>query len=174
MKVHLGDELMQQVFWITECIALGRFATEGRCEYLVEQGINRILNVSDAASVVSPATHCFDEVVHCPLLDVSRIPDDAAISILDTLHSLLTPEGARVYVHCTAGQLRSPTIVWLYLVACGIDPHEAGTLIGKRAPDAAPGHSKLVDEQLVVRVMAHGRDNFLPPPREDILRPVEI
>ena len=174
MKVHLGDEMMHQVFWITECIALGRFATEGRCEYLVEQGVNRILNVSDAGNVVSPATHSFDEVVHFPLLDVSRIPDAEAIEILDALHALLTPEGARVYVHCTAGQIRSPTIVWLYLVACGLDPYEAGTLIGDRAPDAAPGHSKLVDEQLVVRVMAHGCDKFLPIPRAEILRPVEI
>ena len=174
MKVHLGDELLQHVFWITECIALGKFATEGRCEHLTEQGINRILNVSDAASVVSPATHCFGEVVHHPLLDVRRIPDDTAIEILDTLHRLLTPEGARVYVHCTAGQIRSPTIVWLYLVACGVEPHAAGNLIGHRAPDAAPGHSKLVDEQLIVRVIAHGRDHFLPIPREEILRPVEI
>ena len=174
MKVHLGDELMHQVFWITECIALGKFATEGRCEYLAEQGITRILNVSDSASVVAPETHPFEEVAHCPLLDVCRIPDETAITILDALHALVTPEGARVYVHCVAGQMRSPTIVWLYLVACGIDPHEAGNIIGHRAPDAAPGHSKLVDEKLVVRVIAHGRDNYLPIPREEILRPVEI
>lgn len=174
MKVHLGDEMMRQVFWITECIALGKFATEGRCECLIEQGINRILNVSDAASVVSPQTHCFEAVEHYPLLDVERIPDATAIEILDALHALVSPEGAKVYVHCTAGQIRSPTIVWLYLVACGIDPHEAGNIIGHRAPDAAPGHSKLIDEKLVVKVIAHGREHFLPIPREEILRPVEI
>ena len=96
------------------------------------------------------------------------------IDVIDRKIIELLQENSRVYVHCTAGQLRSPTIVWLYFVACGIEPHAAGTLIGERAPDAAPGHSKLVDEALVVRVIRHGQDNYLPLPRPEILTPVEF
>ena len=29
---------------------------------------------------------------------------------------------SQVYIHCIAGQLRSPTALWLYLMACGVPP----------------------------------------------------
>ncbi len=84
---------------------------------------------------------------------------------------MLSVDGSRVYVHCIACQNRSPTILWLYFVACGMDDNAAKELISQRCPVAVPGHNSLVDEQLVARVREHGRGNFLPLQDPSVLEP---
>ena len=83
---------------------------------------SRGFNVSDTPSVLRAGSRQFREVAWHPVVDRQRIPDGDAISCLTTLHRMVCEEGARVYVHCVAGWSRSPTVVWLYLVACGVSP----------------------------------------------------
>jgi protein-tyrosine phosphatase len=93
------------------------------------------------------------------------------MACLDAIHEMLCVSDSKVYIHCVAGQNRSPTILWLYFVACGMPPTVAKSLITERAMDAVPGHQQLVDDQLVAAVVAHGAKQFIPLSDPDILTP---
>ncbi len=164
-------DLRHRVYWITRRIAQGAFATDARAEYLLAEGITHVLNVSDAPSVVAAANGGFQCVRDCPVRDLERIPDDVAVRCLDALHAMLCDPGSKAYIHCTAGQNRSPVVLWLYLVACGLSRDKAAKMITDRSPDAVPVHSRLVDDQLVSLAQRRGRDHFLPLPDGDILSP---
>ncbi len=156
------SELRNRIYWITKRIAQGQFATRERAVILREQGITHVLNVSDSGSIISASEFGFQEVIDCPLVDFQRIPDDLVGRTLDVLHSMLAQSESCVFIHCVAGQNRSPSILWLYFVACGMQPEDARTLITDRSPDAVPGHHKLVDRGLEEFVKLHGALHYLP------------
>lgn len=163
-------ELMRtQIFPITRGISQGPFASPPRSDDLLAAGVTHILNVGESPSVLRAGEGSFREVAWRPVADLERIPDEAARECLDTLHRMLTEPDSRVYVHCVAGWNRSPTVVWLYLVACGADPPQARQAIGRRSPSAVPAHPKLIDERLVSFVRSHGGANYLPHPRPEAL-----
>jgi len=87
------------------------------------------------------------------------------------LHQMVSESDARVYVHCIAGLNRSPTIAWLYLVACGLLPDDATRMIEMRSPDSIAPHPKLVDARLIGAMQKLGAERFLPHPRMDALSP---
>jgi hypothetical protein len=153
---------------VTRCLAFGAFATPARLPALRELAVTLLLNVSDGPSLLS-IEHGFVEVAWHPLPDFARLSTTEVLNCLDTLHRMVLAPASGVYVHCTAGQNRSPTITWLYLVACGADGHSAKRWITDQAPDAVPGHPALVDEQLVETVRHYGAERFLPLARADIL-----
>jgi Swiss Army Knife protein, DSP-PTPase phosphatase domain len=157
------------VFQITRSISLGPFASPKREPDLVAAGITHLLNVGEAPGVLTPRVGGFREVAWCPIVDLERIPDETAEDCLATLHRMVCEVQAHVYVHCIAGWNRSPTVVWLYLIACGRSPDEAKQLIEQAARDAIPGHSKLVDTALVEMVRRLGSESFLPHPRCEAL-----
>jgi Swiss Army Knife protein, DSP-PTPase phosphatase domain len=159
------------VFRITRSICLGPFASPARQRGLIAAGITHLLNVSEAPSVLAARAGGFREVVSYPIVDLERIPDDTAANCLDTLHRMVCEPDSQVYVHCVAGWNRSPTVVWLYLVACGLPPEEAKTTVEQGAPDAIPGHPKLVDAALVETVRRLGSCSFLPHPRPQAIEP---
>ena len=135
--------------------------------------ITHILNVGEAPSILTANDGQFRNVIWHPVTDLELIPEPLAVACLESLHQMLSEADARVYVHCIAGLNRSPTVVWLYLVACGIEPAEAKTIVEKRAPDAIAGHSKLVDAGLVAAAQKFGSEHFLPHPRPDVLIPAD-
>ncbi len=137
---------------------------------MLSAGITHILNVGESPSVLGPGDGPFAEITWRPIADLERIPDPLALEALDTLHRMVCVDGSRVYVHCVAGWNRSPTIVWLYLVACGVEATEAKNLIAARSWDAVPGHVKLVDAALVSTVQEHGA-RYTPHPRPAALEP---
>lgn len=155
------------MYRITPALSVGRFATPDRAADLLAAGVTHVLNVSAGANQVEPAAGGFREVVWFPLDDFRPIPEAAAATILDALHRMTAEPGAHVYVHCAAGQLRSPTVLWLYLVACGLDPAAAQAAIVERSPGAMPGSPRLVGPDLVRAVQRHGRANYRPHPRAE-------
>ena len=169
---NLRIGLETRVFWITKRIALGQFATPERALFLRNQGVTHVLNVGEGTSVVSTETHGFREVRDCPVVDLQRIRDDVALTAIDSLHAMLTAKDSRVFVHCVAGQNRSPTILWLYFLACGLSSADAKDLITSRSPDSVPGHKALVDARLVEFVRLHGAKNYLPLTDPSVLQPV--
>ncbi|MGL4421609.1 MAG: hypothetical protein ACRCZF_13155, partial [Gemmataceae bacterium] len=133
-----------------------------------------VLNVSDAASVIVAGEAGIVQVIDEPLSDQHRIPEARLLVILHTLHGMAAQPNAQVYVHCIAGQLRSPTILWLYLIACGIDADTARNWIETASPDAIPGTPRLVDPSMVPFVQKYGAKYFTPLPRGEILLPVRL
>ena len=150
------------MFRVTNDIYVGRFASRERLDKLRNLKITDILNVSDTASQLTTADGPFRSVSWFDIEDRVLIPIATAINAIDVIHRSLIADSGRIYVHCMAGWNRSPTIIWLYLLACGIPSGEATRLICAQAFDAVPGHSLLVDSTLTETVQAHGLANYLP------------
>ena len=160
------------IYRVTGALSVGRFPPADWAAFLLDRGVTHVLNVSGRPGEVAAGDGQFREVAWFPLDDSRRIPTGTALHILDELHRMAAEPGAHVYVHCTAGCLRGPTVLFLYLVACGLDPAAARTLIESRAPDACPGHDRMVGPDLILAVQQHGRAKFHPPPRAAVLEPV--
>jgi hypothetical protein len=161
------------MFRITECLSVGPFASPVRATRLLAAGVTHVLNVSDGPSVVSADTG-FVEVANVPMHDSRRLPVLTMTWALDTLHRMARPADAHVYVHCMAGQLRSPTILWLYLIALGVPPADARDWIEARSPDATAGHHRMVDHEHVLLAQKHGLANFFPHPRPNLIVPFPL
>lgn len=164
-------DVRRRIFSITRSLWLGPFASPERWPVLAASHITHILNVSEAPSVLSTADGPLREVAWIPVADLERVPDDLAVACLGTLHRMACQPDARVYIHCIAGQNRSPTILWLYLIACGLQPDRARAMIEAGACDAIPGHRRLVDDTLLGVVRRYGGRSLLPHPRPEILEP---
>jgi protein-tyrosine phosphatase len=163
------DNVRRRVYPITRALLLGPFASPERRPALLAAGVTHVLNVGEAPNILTPANGPFQEVAWHPITDLERIPDELALQCLSTLHRMACVPGSRVYVHCLAGWNRSPTVLWLYLVACGLEPSAAKEAVTARAWDAIPGHARLVDAQLVRLVQQHGLHKLLPHPRPEAL-----
>lgn len=158
------EEFADSAYWITPRIAVGMFLSPERAAELRDRGIRYVLNVGENPSVVHKEDFDFAEIVDRPLVDLARIPDDVAIFCIATILAMLrSSPDSKVYVHCLAGQNRSPTVVWLFLVACGIDQSAAKHRITKRVRNSVPGHRDLVDDRLIRRVVEYGRLHELTP-----------
>ncbi len=157
------------IFTLTAGIAQGRFATLSQLEPLRQAGVTHLLNVSDTPSHLQAEDGPFAEVAWHPLADDRRLPNDQALGVLDALHRMVCQPGSRVYVHCVAGWIRSPTIVWLYLLACARDREQTTQAIVSRNYDAQPGHPGLIDDELIRLVVQHGQGHYLPHPRGEVL-----
>lgn len=151
-----------QVHAITPRIYLGPFLTPERAAYLLAEGVTHVLNVSDAPSIIKPNAEGFVEVSECPLVDLTTIPDTVAKHIVDVIHKALCIPNGKIYVHCIAGQNRSPTAIWLFLVACGVQCDEAKRMIEIKSFDAVPGHHALADNRLIELVKEYGCVLTLP------------
>jgi len=173
MTPSFWQGLEQGIYWITGRVAIGRFVTPERCRHLSEQGVTHILNVADTPSLPATGQAGFRQVVDVPIVDLRRIPDATALACLDAIHAALAVSDSKLYVHCTAGQNRSPTIFWLYLVACGVDSDAAKRMITLRCPDAIPGHGHLLDDSLIEVVRSHGKVRGMPQGAESALEPVD-
>ncbi len=137
------------IFPITEKILLGRFLTPERAKLLSGLGVTHVLNVSDAPSVVSADDIGIREVIDVPIEDLKHFSVDVVEKALAAIHQNLHETDGTVLVHCTACQNRSPTIVWLYLIACGFEPDKAAAMITSVVRDAIPGHSSLVSPEVL-------------------------
>jgi len=112
----------------------------------------------------------FRAIHQIPMRDGIPIPQDVAINSIKILHDCLCEDDANIYVHCVAGWNRSPTVLWLYLIACGLDSVEARSRICRAAIDAVPAHPKLITPQVVNTVIEYGEKHFLPHPRAAVLQ----
>jgi hypothetical protein len=157
------------VFWITHSIAQGAYPNPEKINVLKAGGITHIFNVGTMPS--APATkESGMQVIDLPIVDLQRLPNAYVLEFLDQFHTSLSIPNSKAYIHCIAGQNRSPTLLWLYLLACGLKVDDARHLIEERTLDAVAGHAKLIDVQLVQAVQMHGK-SFLPLKRTELLEP---
>lgn len=158
---------------ITKALSVGPFASPERAKDLLEVGVTHVLNVSDGPSAVGTGAGSFVGVNWVPMSDSKRLPRATAVQALDALHELASVPDAHVYVHCVAGLVRSPTILWVYLISLGIPPKDARTWIEGRVPNANAGSSRMVDHEHLVLAQMHGLMHFFPHPRPDLVIPFE-
>jgi hypothetical protein len=161
------------MYRITKALSVGPFASPERAKDLLAAGVTHVLNVSDGPSAVGVGEGSFLGVNWVPMSDSRRLPRATAVRALDALHELASVPGSHVYVHCVAGLVRSPTILWLYLIALGVPPKDARTWIEGRVPNANAGSIRMVDHEHVVLAQMHGLMHFFPHPRPDLVVPFE-
>jgi hypothetical protein len=149
---------------VTKRLLFGPFLTQDRGALLRQLGVTHVLNVCEAPSIVTCAEAGFREIHDCAIADLAIIPADIAVTCVKSLHEMLRDEHSKVYVHCIAGQNRSPTIVWLYLIACGLPAADAKARVEAGAADAVPGHKSLANEELVGMIAEFGRQHLRPIP----------
>lgn len=158
------------IFWVTKAIAQGGFPLDEDFDALRQAGVTHLVNLDQPYfGATSLGQAGFTDIIIKMIPDGRRLPERTALETLHAMHSILCRPGMRVYVHCNAGISRSPTMVWLYLVACGKDPDEVARHIVAGSPSAIPGNPALVDLELLEKVKAHGRTHFQPHPRPEVL-----
>jgi hypothetical protein len=168
------QNMMSGVFWITPCIAQGAFPSEKMIAHLLAHNVTHILNVGTTPLGPEVSSPPFREVIWRPFPDLVRIPDQTAIDCMDVMFRVLQISDSRIYLHCLAGQNRSPTILWLFLMACGVSPASAQSMIEDRTLDAVAGHPCLIDGALVKTIRAHGKRHFQPLQRPQMVEAVEM
>ena len=161
------------MFRITECLSVGPFVPPEHAAKLRNAGVTHILNVSDVPSMVS-SENGFAEVADVPMSDSRRLTAATALQALDTLHRLVSVPDSHVYVHCIAGQIRSPTVLWLYLLALGVPLQDARDWIEMRSRNSVAGHYRMVDSEHVLLAQKHGLAHFFPHPRPNIIVPFPL
>ncbi len=158
------------IYWITRAIAQGGYPDETDCRLLRAGGVTHLFNFDlpylDAELFKQMG---FSGIVWKPIVDGRLIPKPVLLDCLDAIHQSLMLEGSKIFVHCHAGINRSPTILSLYFVACGIEPVAACKLIESASPYAVPGHPALCDASYVEFVQRHGREKYLPLLRPNVL-----
>jgi protein-tyrosine phosphatase len=159
------------MFRITECLSIGSFASRERAESLRAAGVTHVLNISDMPSEVSVADG-FANVAFVPMSDSRRLQPATLLRALDTLHELASVPDAHVYVHCVAGLVRAPTVLWLYLIALGVPAKDARTWIESRSKMANAGSSRMVDREHIRLAQMHGLMHYFPHPRPNLIVPV--
>jgi protein-tyrosine phosphatase len=162
------------MYRVTRVLSVGPFASPERAETLLAAGVTHVLNVSDAASEIISSERGFKGVAWVPMSDGHRLPFRSAVTALDALHEMVSAADSHVYVHCVAGMVRSPTILWLYLVSLGVPWKDAREWIQARSPMASAGSSRMVDHEHRQLAKQHGLANFLPLSRPDAIVPFEI
>jgi hypothetical protein len=159
------------MFRITQSISIGPYASLERADLLLRSGITHVLNVSDAPSEIV-AGHGFIDVDWIPMPDNRKLMPHTALRAIDALHRFVTSPDSHVYVHCVAGLVRSPTILWLYLVGSGSPLKDAKEMIELRSPGAVAGHPQMVSDEHVLLVRKHGQQHFLPHSRLAAIAPL--
>jgi len=126
------------VFAITPGIFQGAYPNDDAANYLRELGVSAILNVSGGTAGSAAGFECLS----VPFPDGHPIPH-AAIERCVLFMDRCIKAGKKVFVHCSAGQNRSPTIVWLYLIFSGMTAAQAFKAFEGKTLDGVPGHPKL-------------------------------
>jgi len=158
---------------ITRVLSVGPFASPERAETLLAAGVTHVLNVSHAASEIISSERGFKGVAWVPMSDSHRLPFHSAIMALDALHEMVSAPDSHVYVHCVAGLVRSPTILWLYLISLGVPWRDAREWIQKRSPMASAGSSQMVNHEHRQLAKQHGLAKFLPLARPEVIVPYD-
>lgn len=148
------------IFWITERIAQGAhpFFIESYQQLHVAD-ITHVLDLSDIKRPVNKSIKEQLQIIHEDIADFRLIPINQMLLCIKTIHEILMQPENKIYIHCYAGHGRSPTILWLYLIACGMDADVAKQLIKDKNPHANPGGENLINESHIPAAESYGKNN---------------
>ncbi|MDF1664842.1 MAG: dual specificity protein phosphatase [Planctomycetota bacterium] len=152
--------MMNRAFWVTERICQGNFVDAKKATYLQRFGITHIVNVCNVPNQVRGEDFGFLEMAWIPTKDHVLFPEEKAIEMVQVLNRMVVEESRKVYVHCVAGQNRSATALWLFLIAQGIEDEVARSMIEDQNIDAVAGYRRLVNDSLIKTVKEYGARHF--------------
>ena len=131
---------------ITDSIFQNGYITEKEGTVLQDLGVTHLLNLDlpyGSTKIVMPSGL---KVVEILLHDMGPMSNADARCVVAVIQRALDLEGGKIYVHCNAGLSRSPTAVWLYLVATGWDEDKASDTISAAATHLGAPDAILVHE----------------------------
>lgn len=134
------------IYRITDQIFVGQYPKAESFLRLQQLGVTTILNVS--GGTYSQAGF---SVVNVPVQDLVELPLPTTDQIVTVIAGVVR-RGERIYVHCIAGQNRSPGSVFLGLLALGKSEGEAVRLIEDSTLDAVPRHEAIITDRVVSHV----------------------
>jgi hypothetical protein len=136
------------IYRVTGQIFVGQYPKSDAFLRLHQLGITAILNVSGGSYDQPGFT-----VINVPVQDLVELPLPTADRIVDTIVGVVT-RGERIYVHCIAGQNRSPGSVFLGLLALGMGRDQAARLIEDSTLDAVAHHEAIITERVISHVVS--------------------
>jgi hypothetical protein len=134
------------IFRVTDRIYLGEYPDEPAFARLAALGVTDILNVAS-----TPYPRPGFAVHAIPIRDLEEMPLQDAERAVRLVKRIVTG-GGRIFVHCMAGQNRSPGVVFLSLLHLGVDEAEAERMITDASLDAIPRHPRIVTPRVVEHV----------------------
>lgn len=141
------------IFQINSWIYQGGYPNEAAEEELLRLGVTAVINVSGSADNSVTNIPCYSY----PFPDLQPIPV-SLVKELITQIAELGKQGKKIFIHCSAGQNRSPTVLWLFYLACGISKQDAKKMISNNTLDSVPGHPDLVNEQIIHAALHVGKN----------------
>ena len=134
------------LFRVTDRILLGEYPDDDAFARLAGLGVTDILNVA-----ATPNRRPGFAVHVIPIPDLEEMPLADAERAVRLVKRVVTG-GGRIFVHCMAGQNRSPGVVFLSLLHLGHDAAEAERMIVDASLDAIPRHPRIVTPRVVEHV----------------------
>ena len=131
------------IYKIHEFIFLGQYPREESLLKLLDLGVKNILNVSGGNYNDKRFT-----VFNVPVEDLKEMPRDTALLVSRTIKDSVTNE-KKIFVHCMAGQNRSPGSIYLGLLALGYKGTVAEKMIEDNSLDAVAKHHKIITDRVV-------------------------
>jgi predicted protein tyrosine phosphatase len=144
----IGWELARHgIYRITDLIHVGQYPKGEVFQQLRTLGIGTILNVAGGEYSEPGFT-----VFNVPVVDLAEMP----LAVADRIVAIVThavARGERIFVHCIAGQNRSPGAVYISLLALGMGESEAAHLIEDSTLDAVARHEQIITARVVRHVL---------------------
>ena len=137
------------IYQITDQIFVGQYPKAEALNRISALGIKTILNVSGGIY-----THPDFDVINIPVEDLVEMPLTTADQIVIAIRSSVRA-GDKIYVHCIAGQNRSPGAVFIGLLSLGIPEPQAMALIEDSTLDSVPRHEKIITDRVVKHVLCN-------------------
>ena len=135
------------IYQITNQIFVGQYPKAEALKRISELGIKTILNVSGGVY-----GHPDFDVINIPVEDLAEMPLITADKIVTAIKATVNA-GDKIYVHCIAGQNRSPGAVFIGLLSLGISEPQAIALIEDSTLDSVPKHEKIITDKVVKHVL---------------------
>ena len=134
------------IYKITDNVYVGQYPKDDAFKTLKDIGITTILNVSGGNYESMDFT-----VKNVPVVDLVEMPLSIADDIVNIIRGAVN-SGGKIYVHCIAGQNRSPGSVFIGLLALGYNENTAIELIEDSTLDSVAKHDKIITDKVVAHI----------------------
>ena len=113
MRPPVLPKIISKKIWFNGIIDL-----EG-ARFLKQQGVTHVLSLVGAYAQHNEIEKLGMEILKFSVSDQRELTTEGVLPIMRAIDKALQGDDSKIYIHCHAGQLRAPTITWLYLIYAG-------------------------------------------------------